>query len=281
MSAANGLYQPAPRLEFPELARWEPCRSCSGGPTPGARAMLAFALEQTSSSRSMGIYACRSVVGGSSMSVHACGRAIDIGFPVSPAGHAEAYAFLAALAPHARKLGITYIIFDRRQWSASRPPAGNRYGGAHPHRDHIHLELNAAAAAGLTLATIRSTVGGVSISTEVAMFCQRDDRDSDAVRALQRRLAHTLGIDLGAWGPDGDGVDGHFGGDTAAGLGQALGADGDVDVFGPAEVQLLEVAIIEHVAGSGDGGGRGFSRLEADERFALVDHTHTVTGEAA
>ena len=42
-----------------------------------------------------------------------------------------------------------------------------------------------------------------------------DDRDSNATRRLQGRLRYSLGIDIGSWGPDNDGIDGHCGNDTA------------------------------------------------------------------
>lgn len=143
------------------FATWEPCTDCASGPQPGARALLAYWLEQTpDDATSLGIFNCRNVRGGTSMSVHACGRAIDLGVPVSVAGHRIAVDFLARLAPHAQSLGVQLIIFSRHSGSA-RNPWPTQYRGVHPHDDHIHLELNGKAAAELTLATLRAVVGDV------------------------------------------------------------------------------------------------------------------------
>jgi hypothetical protein len=139
---------------------WEACRDCSGGPAPGAVAMVAYWLESYEGiARSLGIYNCRPVRGSSSLSVHACGRAADLGVPVTAEGHEAAYEFLRRLSPHLMRLGVPYFIFNRRQWSARRDPAGELYAGVHPHADHIHLELTAEAGRRLTLATLRAVVG--------------------------------------------------------------------------------------------------------------------------
>ena len=148
------------RPRFDEMPAWQSCPDCSGGPTPGARALLAYWLEQHEpTATSLGIYACRPVRGSSSMSVHACGRAVDCGVPVTDAGHAAMWTFLSDLAPHAARLGIQYVIFDRTHWSARRDPDGEPYRGTHPHRDHAHVELTPAAASRLTLATLREVAG--------------------------------------------------------------------------------------------------------------------------
>lgn len=146
-------------VRIERMAAWERCTGCSGGPQPGARALLAYWLESFDNVSSFGIYACRNVRGGQSMSVHACGRAVDMGVPVTGAGHISAYTFLRRIAPYAKTLGVCYIIFNREQWSATRNVNGEHYGGSHPHADHIHIELNGAAAQRLTLATLRSVVG--------------------------------------------------------------------------------------------------------------------------
>ena len=157
------------------FASWEGCTDCSGGPTPGARALLAYWLEQAPpvaaeiglgskgeqlglQIRSMGIYNCRTVRGGTARSIHACGRAVDCGIAVSVNGHRTMVEFLRRLAPHAKGLGVQLAIFSRLSGSA-RHPWPNDYRGTHPHHDHLHIELNGAAAQTLTLATLRSRVG--------------------------------------------------------------------------------------------------------------------------
>lgn len=146
-------------VRIPELASWTSCNDCTGGPEPGARALLAYWLEAETLASSMGIYACRTVRGSGSRSIHSCGRAVDCGVPTSAAGRQAMYRFLEALAPHAKRLGIQCIIFDRTIWSAVRAPEGERYGGAHPHDDHAHIELTPEAASRLTLATLRAVAG--------------------------------------------------------------------------------------------------------------------------
>ena len=51
--------------------------------------------------------------------------------------------------PHAlaRRLGIMYIVWNRKQWRAYRASAGwLPYSGANPHTDHIHFSFSRAAA---------------------------------------------------------------------------------------------------------------------------------------
>lgn len=147
-------------VTIPNLASWEPCRDCVGGPRPGARALMAHWLESyPDTATSLGIYNCRDVRGGSSRSIHSCGRADDLGVPVTDAGHAVMYDYLGKLAPHAKRLGLCLVIFDRTIWSAVRAPSGERYDGAHPHDNHAHVELTETAADRLTLATLRAVVG--------------------------------------------------------------------------------------------------------------------------
>lgn len=145
--------------EMSTFAAWESCPNCSGGPAPGARALLAYWLEiYEPLGRSLGIYNCRGVRGGSSMSIHACGRAADLGVPVSDEGHAIAYEFLDRIGPYVQRLGVQLAIFNR-QYGSARNPWPTAYRGVHPHRDHIHIEVNKRAGRDLNLATLRAVVG--------------------------------------------------------------------------------------------------------------------------
>lgn len=147
-------------VRFENMPSWQGASTCTGSVTPGARALMAYWLEQFEPlAKSMGIYNCRTVRGGSTTSMHGEGRACDCGVPVTDEGHRVMYRFLSLLGPHARRLGIQYVIFNRVQWSASRPATGDYYGGVHPHTDHAHIELSWNSARNLTLATLRAVAG--------------------------------------------------------------------------------------------------------------------------
>jgi hypothetical protein len=98
----------------------------------------------------LGIYNVRAVRGSKTVwSVHAEGRAIDVGFPTEPAGHAEGHRLAGLLVRHHAELGVQQVIWARQIWRNTigtwRP-----YNGVSPHLDHVHAELTRAAAAGLT-----------------------------------------------------------------------------------------------------------------------------------
>jgi len=103
----------------------------------------------------IGGYSCRAINGdGTRMSVHATGRALDIMLP-RDAGEADndlGDPIGNYLIEHAEEIGIQYIIWDRWTWGAARTAGAKErsYGGAHPHDDHLHIELSPEAAAGET-----------------------------------------------------------------------------------------------------------------------------------
>ena len=67
------------------FARWEGATNCTGGPSSGAAALLAWCqANRQPPGRSLGIYNCRSVRGSSTTSLHGEGRALDWGLPLSP-----------------------------------------------------------------------------------------------------------------------------------------------------------------------------------------------------
>jgi hypothetical protein len=52
---------------------------------------------------------------------------------------------------NARRLGIMYIIWNRRMWRMYRPEQGwQPYTGPSPHTDHVHFSLTRAGGAGST-----------------------------------------------------------------------------------------------------------------------------------
>lgn len=179
-------------LTIPRMAPYQGASTCTGSTTQGARALMAFWLEEYGHiGRSLGIYNCRSVRGGSTTSLHGEGRACDLGVPVNDQGHAIMWEFLNRLAPHAYRLGIQYIVFDRKQWSARRDPGGDYYGGTHPHRDHAHVELTWKSARNLTLSTLRAVVGS---SEEEDMYVVRfGNQKKDPRVARCQRILQAVG----------------------------------------------------------------------------------------
>lgn len=137
---------------------YQDAKSCTGGPTNGARALMAWFLAAYPNGRNLGIYNCRSVRGGSTTSLHGEGRAADLGIG-KPTKKWKKLSNLLRL--HSRELGVQCIIYNRRIWSGAYPHAGwRRYDGLNPHRDHLHVELGWAAARNLTAAKLRTILGG-------------------------------------------------------------------------------------------------------------------------
>lgn len=151
------------------FAPWKAADHCTGGPTKGAKALLAYCLDEwdEDEAHSDGIYNCRPVRGAGAdlYSIHAEGRAVDLGFPLvkvkgiwraNPAGLEVVQRF----RPIAADVGIQCMIYNRRIWSAKSPGVDGRdYEGVDPHVGHVHLELTRTAGAKLTVATIRAFAG--------------------------------------------------------------------------------------------------------------------------
>lgn len=134
----------------------------SGGPTPGAQALMSWYLgryEDRDSPRpaNLGIYNPKRL--GSGWSIHAEGRACDLGtapYSSPPWG----WELADELRLNSAELGIQAIIFDRKIWSGSFPRNGWRnYSGSNPHTGHLHVELSKASAQSLTAARIESILG--------------------------------------------------------------------------------------------------------------------------
>lgn len=213
-------------------APWTGCTACSGGPQPGAVALLAWCRENSPEGRSMGIYNCRDVRGGTSMSIHACGRALDWGMPMlNGRGGQAGHALVRRFAMHGRRLGIQCVIYDRRIWTA-RSPEGRPYGGIAPHYDHLHIELTPASGRNLTLATLRAVLGRPAPVEEDDVYVVRYNQRGPRVRRAQAVL-QVAGqkAGLGELLPR-HGVDGHYGAETAAAVDRlakraGLDAEGD------------------------------------------------------
>lgn len=159
-------------------APYEGARRCTSGPTPGARALLAW-LSESVPGWSGGIFNCRNVRGRSTTSLHGEGRAVDWMMERDPdgTGTAEGWELVYRLGAHGVRLGIQCVIYDRRILSAASP--GSRYyDGVAPHYDHAHIELTRAAAERMTLATFRAVLG-------------RDESEDDMTEDQDRILRET------------------------------------------------------------------------------------------
>lgn len=93
-------------------------------------------------------------------SEHNDGRALDwMVDATTNAGKAKADAFLSWLLATdengnknamARRLGIMYMIFNKRIWRAYGDPGWGSYSGTNPHTDHIHISLSYDGSTGRT-----------------------------------------------------------------------------------------------------------------------------------
>jgi hypothetical protein len=121
---------------------------CSPAAKPGVVAFRDLLLRSYPGTRSLGISrAC--TVGG--RSEHKEGRAFDWGVNVSrPAEKAAADDMIRWLHAtdrygnrfaNARRLGVQYVIWNKRIWSAYAP-TWRAYGGPSPHTDHVHVSFN-------------------------------------------------------------------------------------------------------------------------------------------
>jgi hypothetical protein len=130
---------------------------CQGGPTEGAeelgrylRSNFPDLVDQTVSGRGIQIYACRNIRGGRGLSVHSTGRALDVFIPTGRGGaanNAKGDVIANWLVQNADRIGIQMLIWDRTIWKASGGiPRDRCYQGAHPHNDHIHVEISDDAA---------------------------------------------------------------------------------------------------------------------------------------
>jgi len=123
--------------------------TCEPTAKPGAQALLALAMGYWKIGRNTGISRACSVGG---TSEHKEGRAFDWGLNVNnPAEKAAGDAFtswLIAAGPdgkpgyNARRLGVMYVIWNKRIWTAYGTPGWKAYTGAVPHTDHVHVSLS-------------------------------------------------------------------------------------------------------------------------------------------
>jgi hypothetical protein len=149
-----------PRAAFRYTAAIEPLAGyvgqsvCSPTAKPGTTAFANLLLRTYPTSRSLGISRSCSVGG---RSEHKEGRAFDWGVSVYDAKQrASVDALMTWLLKSdrygnrhamARRLGIQYMIWNRRIWGAYAAGSGwRRYTGSNPHTDHVHFSLSWAGA---------------------------------------------------------------------------------------------------------------------------------------
>jgi hypothetical protein len=152
--AAAPALPPSGTGPLDDLAPYQPQTTCSPPAKPGVVGFQRIVQASFPGTPSFGISRDCSVGG---RSEHKEGRAWDWGVAAtSPAGRAAAgqvFRWLFRAEPSgrrwamARRLGVMYIIFNRRIWASYRVSEGWRpYVGANPHTDHVHFSFSWAGA---------------------------------------------------------------------------------------------------------------------------------------
>ena len=136
------------------LASYDPQNTCSPTAKPGTSRFAAAVVRSYPGTGTFGIVrACN--LGG--RSEHKEGRAWDWRVNAAdPKQRAQAHDMLRWLfasdalgnrAANARRVGLMYLIHDRKIWSAYGPGTGWRpYSGPNPHTDHMHMSFSRAGA---------------------------------------------------------------------------------------------------------------------------------------
>lgn len=137
-----------------DLAPYQPQTTCSPSAKPGVAGFQRIVLASFPGMPSFGISRDCSIGG---RSEHKEGRAWDWGVAATdPRGRAAAGEVLRWLFradptgrrwAMVRRLGMMYIIYNRRIWASYRAEEGWRpYAGTNPHTDHIHFSFSWAGA---------------------------------------------------------------------------------------------------------------------------------------
>lgn len=156
--------------QIESFASYQPQQSCAAAPLPGTAALRDLALRTYGQGHDGG--AIRSCASGG-QSEHKEGRAWDwmldvhdrserriaghfLGWLLAPGAQGRAAAM-------ARRLGVMYVIYNRKIWSAYSP-GWRDYTGSSPHTDHIHISLSWNGARGTT-SFWRGRVSAVDLGT--------------------------------------------------------------------------------------------------------------------
>jgi hypothetical protein len=132
------------------FATYQPQSTCDPGAKPGTLALAHVLFDYYHAGRNGGISRNCSIGG---RSEHKEGRAFDWMLSVNRSEErAVAENFTAWLldkgprgeaAYNARRLGVMYVIWNGRIWSADHAARGwVRYRGPNPHVDHVHISLS-------------------------------------------------------------------------------------------------------------------------------------------
>jgi hypothetical protein len=140
------------KIEFVGAGPWLGEESCGTGLEPGAMVLGDYLEEYFPQVSLIGGFSCRPINGDPTQaSVHSTGRALDIHIPLTADDGADndlGDPLAHWLIRNADRIGIQLIIWDLSTWGPYRDPGerAQAYGGAHPHDDHLHIELTEAAA---------------------------------------------------------------------------------------------------------------------------------------
>jgi hypothetical protein len=148
-AADGGPAAPVAASAIEPFATYQPQSTCDPSAKPGTLALAKMLLDYYDAGRNGGITRACSIGG---RSEHKEGRAFDWMLNVNRgAERAVAEQFIEWLlgegpngeaAYNARRLGVMYVIWNGRIWSASHAARGwLQYRGPNPHTDHIHISL--------------------------------------------------------------------------------------------------------------------------------------------
>jgi len=149
---------PGPRTRAIEpYTAYDGQTTCARTAKPGALALAKILREKFASDAWIGI---KRSCAGDTVSEHKEGRAIDWGVNVEDthqrlqAKRAIRWLFgedrFGNRHAVARRLGVMYIIWNKRMWRAYRPFDGWQPYEGHPHTDHMHISLARAGGKALT-----------------------------------------------------------------------------------------------------------------------------------
>ncbi len=195
-----------------EWASYASPTSCTPRTPLGATSLAAYLEDVFPYTFSMGICNCRLP------SHHSNCRAYDCGIETNNGAYRPELGdpIHQLLGPVGRRLGLDHLILNRIIYSA-RSPNGREYKGVHPHRNHAHIGLTAAAGLNLNYASIVAILGP-PIGGEIDMWLHGLDIGDGSEPSVRDPRVGTLqaflvaeGYNLGTGGPNKDGVDGAAG----------------------------------------------------------------------